>query len=195
MATVRKSLTWPLAPLLELGQVDNALEDLLAHKRIILASNRGPVQYTLNKRGELTAQRGQGGLVSALTSLLRYAKVSWVASSMSAGDREAARLQDNSPQGCLLDDPLRLRLVNVAARTYRRHYQVFANPVLWLVQHSLADTLEDRPASLIWDAWRRGYLPVNRYMAGAILKELSCSDTVPWVFLHDYQLYMVGHFI
>ncbi len=195
MATARQNLTWPPAPLLEAGAADAALRNTLGERRIILASNRGPVQYALDRRGELVAQRGQGGLVTSLTSLVRHARVSWVASCMNAADREAARRQDTSSQGFLMDDALRLRLVNVPDKAYRRHYQVFANPILWFIQHSMADQLLSRPAARVKEAWRWGDLPVNRAMAAGILGELGRGDTVPWVFIHDYHLYLTGHFV
>lgn len=194
MATARERMAWPASPG-AVGDVGDMLKVMLGRKRIILASNRGPVQYSLDRRGALVAQRGQGGLVTALTALLRHARVSWVASSMSAADREASRRLETSPQRRLLDESLKLRLVNVAPNTYRRHYQVFSNPVLWLLQHSLADQLVQRPPMLIKEAWRWGYLPVNRALARAIVDELTQADTVPWVFIHDYHLYLTGHFV
>lgn len=195
MATARDLLTWPQLPAADPGESAETLGAMLGRKRIILASNRGPVQYSLDRRGELVAQRGEGGLVTALTALLRHARVSWVASSMSAGDRVAARRLDQSPQMRMLDDRLRLRLVNVPDLAYRRHYEVFSNPVLWLLQHSLADSLVERPATLIKEAWRWGYVPVNHALARTVLEEMQAPDTAPWVFTHDYHLYLTGHFI
>jgi len=195
LATARERLTLPLSPAADLRGVGDALKLKLGTNRIILASNRGPVQYRRDRRGDLVAQRGQGGLVTALTSLLRHTRVSWVASSMSPADREAARHLERSPKHRLLDDSLRLRLVNVAGNVYRRHYQVFSNPVLWLLQHSLAGELAERPSTMVKEAWRWGYLPVNRALARAVVEELNEPDTVPWVFIHDYHLYLTGLFI
>ena len=41
---------------------------MLAERRLIVASNRGPVDYTLAPDGSLRGQRGIGGLVGALRS-------------------------------------------------------------------------------------------------------------------------------
>ena len=66
----------------------------LSSRRLILASNRGPVEYYLNQDGRLQARRGSGGVVTALTGLSKYVEVVWVASAMGEGDREVApRLQ------------------------------------------------------------------------------------------------------
>lgn len=195
LATARNATTIPPDFLLESSERPDAWKELLGQRRIILASNRGPVQYKIDNRGELVAQRGQGGLVTSLTSVLRQTRVSWVASCMSEGDREAARRQAASPQADLLDDPLRLRLVNVPAKAYRRHYQVFANPILWFLQHSMADQLLRRSPALIREAWLWGYLPVNRAVARGVLQELGRADTVPWVFIHDYHLYPTGYLV
>lgn len=195
MAIAREINNWSASSLAETESVADMLASVLGRRRIIVASNRGPIQYSVDRRGELVAERGQGGLVTALTSLLRYARVAWVASTMTAGDREAARRLETASEPASLDDYLRLRLVDVADKAYERHYQVFANPLLWLVQHSMANELIERPVRLIKEAWRWGYLPVNRAMARGILAELDRADTAPLVFIHDYHLYLTSQYV
>ncbi|MDP2936904.1 MAG: trehalose-6-phosphate synthase [Dehalococcoidia bacterium] len=195
MVTTLRSPNLLVDPPADTGVSGDELKALLGDRRIIFASNRGPVQYALGGRHELTPKRGQGALVTSLTSLLRYARVTWVASCMSAGDREAARRQKCAAQASLLEESLRLRMVQVPARAYKRHYQIFANPILWFIHHSLAGQLLTKPASQVKEAWRWGYMPVNRAMAAAILDELAHPDTVPWVFIHDYHLYLTGHYV
>jgi len=63
----------------------------LSQRRLILASNRGPIEYHLTQGGQLEARRGSGGVVTALSSLSRYVELDWIASAMREGDREAAR--------------------------------------------------------------------------------------------------------
>ncbi|MDP2662257.1 MAG: trehalose-6-phosphate synthase, partial [Dehalococcoidia bacterium] len=194
VATAPELLTWPLSPATAFPDIEDPL-NLMRRKRVVLASNRGPVQYSFDGNGELVSERGQGGLVTALSAVMRHARVAWVAASMSDGDREASRRLDRSSGLRAVDENLRLRLVNVASSTYRRHYEVFSNPVLWLLQHSLGDELIERPSSSIREAWRWGYLPVNRALARAIVEELNEADTMPCVFIHDYHLYLAGHYV
>ena len=54
----------------------------LSGRRLILASNRGPIEYHLSQDGQLQAQRGSGGVVTALSSLSKYVEVDWIASAM-----------------------------------------------------------------------------------------------------------------
>ena len=67
--------------------------EILRERRLVLASNRGPVSYTLAD-GVLRATRGAGGLVTALAALSQYTHVTWVCAAMSEGDRLAAIIPD-----------------------------------------------------------------------------------------------------
>ena len=59
---------------------------------------------------------------------------------MGPGDRlalqRAAGGPISAPNG---GDPLDLRFVNVSQEAYDRYYNVFANPLLWYLQHYLWD--------------------------------------------------------
>ncbi|NUK69397.1 trehalose-6-phosphate synthase, partial [Streptomyces lunaelactis] len=46
--------------------------------QVLVASNRGPVSYTLSKDGSLDARRGGGGLVSGLSAIGSEADALWV---------------------------------------------------------------------------------------------------------------------
>jgi len=65
---------------------DSRLKELcrrrLSARRLILASNRGPIEYYFAEDGELRSRRGSGGVVTALSSLSRYVEIDWVASAM-----------------------------------------------------------------------------------------------------------------
>ena len=63
----------------------------LSPRRLILASNRGPIEYYLTENEELRSRRGSGGVVTALSSLSRYTAIDWIASAMGRGDREMAQ--------------------------------------------------------------------------------------------------------
>ena len=53
---------------------------------IVIVSNRGPVTISKNAEGELVFKRGSGGLVTALTGLAHFKKLTWVACAMSEED-------------------------------------------------------------------------------------------------------------
>ncbi|MGW2215486.1 trehalose-6-phosphate synthase, partial [Nonomuraea sp. NPDC001684] len=59
---------------------------------VLVASNRGPVSFTVDDDGELTMKRGGGGLVSGLSGVAKEHGVLWVCAALSDGDRSAVRL-------------------------------------------------------------------------------------------------------
>ncbi|HEY9765228.1 MAG TPA: hypothetical protein V6C82_02650, partial [Chroococcales cyanobacterium] len=65
--------------------------DLCHEKRrmLVIASNRGPVEF--KRKGNATfLERGQGGLVTALSSLVEVIDTNWVAAPLSPEDAEIA---------------------------------------------------------------------------------------------------------
>jgi trehalose 6-phosphate synthase len=72
------------------------IEQSQSGRRLILASNRGPVEYSLDKNGALRTKRGAGGMVTALQPAIHYAPpggFTWVAVAMTEGDRLVAERQ------------------------------------------------------------------------------------------------------
>ncbi len=154
---------------------------------LVLVSNRGPV--TFGPEGEV--QRGSGGLVTALSGLASHRDAVWVASAMSEYDAEAARGHDgqaftvHSPAGGSYE----VRLVVSDPDAYDRFYNVFANPMLWFIQHYLWD-LSNAPdiRREEIEAFEFGYNVVNEDLARAVVEELEGSPE-PVVMVHDYHLY------
>ena len=175
------------------AEADNALgaaaASLLGDRRLIIATNRGPVTYVSAADGSLRPRRGSGGLVTALGQVGRHVPVTWVAAAMSEGDRRAAadprllRLVAGS------DDAVRLRFASVERPVYEAAYNVIANPLLWFLQHQLWN-LPERPVidAATMRAWERGYLAVNDAFATAVLAQCR-GDRRPRIMLHDYHLY------
>ena len=58
---------------------------------LVLLSNRGPATFERDESGELVPRRGGGGLVTALTGLLRQRDALWIASAMTDEDVEVSR--------------------------------------------------------------------------------------------------------
>ncbi len=72
---------------------------------LILLSNRGPVTFERDDSGELVTKRGGGGLVTALTGLLRQRDALWIASAMTPEDMEASRSHGGEGFEVELDGP------------------------------------------------------------------------------------------
>jgi trehalose 6-phosphate synthase len=166
-------------------------QEMLTRRRLIMASNRGPVDFTLNDDGTLTAHRGSGGVVTALSAVSRFADVTWIASAMSDGDRVASERGEGGRIRVLSDDEnLYVRFVVTPRNVYQRFYSVFCNPLLWFIQHYMWNTPRTPNISkTIYDAWESGYLPVNRAFAEAVAAEAAQDPEPPYVILHDYHLY------
>ncbi|MEJ2150133.1 MAG: hypothetical protein P8Z40_11705, partial [Chloroflexota bacterium] len=61
---------------------------LLGNRALIIASNRAPVAFERDQDGNLTFQRGGGGLVTALTDLCRHTDATWIACAQNEADSD-----------------------------------------------------------------------------------------------------------
>ncbi|MBX5452179.1 MAG: trehalose-6-phosphate synthase, partial [Thermogemmatispora sp.] len=173
-------------------------EPLHAH-RLIIATNRGPVEFYLTQDKVLKSRRGAGGVVTALIEAASRMEVTWVAMAMTEGDRLAARNAE-AECGCI-PSPLpnlkmQLRYVVIPKTAYRKHYDIISNRVLWFLQHYLYDPSSDSfNYQRLQDAWRNGYRVANQAIAEAVNAEIERAETTPVVMLHDYHLYLVAAMI
>jgi trehalose 6-phosphate synthase len=166
-------------------------------RQLIVVSNRGPVGYGRGPNGERIARRGGGGLVTALRSLVSHHDVTWIASAMSAEDREVAAECASEPYVETARDgsPYHLRLVAHDPLAYDWHYNVVANPTLWFLQHYMWGLTEAPDVDLgLHHAWFSGYEPVNRAFADAVVAELDRQPDAA-VFFHDYHLYLAPRMV
>src|SRR5215211_1372397 len=179
-------------------------------QKLIVVSNRGPVTFASDEKGERVAGRGGGGLVTALRSLISHHDVTWIASAMSAEDHEVAEQADGEAikQAAADGSSYRLRFVAHEPQAYDLYYNVVANPVLWFVQHYLWGLAESPDVDQgLHYAWTEGYEAVNRGFADVVLAELERQPEAA-VFIHDYHLYTapariredapeatIGHFV
>ncbi|HWT94583.1 MAG TPA: trehalose-6-phosphate synthase [Solirubrobacteraceae bacterium] len=159
---------------------------------LVLVSNRGPV--TFQPGGEV--KRGTGGLVTALTGLASHRDVVWIASAMTEEDAQRSEeaggpFDVESPAG----GTYQVRLVASDDAAYDRFYNVFANPMLWFIQHYLWD-LSNAPdiRRNEVEAFEYGYNAVNEDLAEAVVEEIDGVDE-PVVMVHDYHLYTLPHLI
>ncbi|MGW5211365.1 alpha,alpha-trehalose-phosphate synthase (UDP-forming) [Streptomyces sp. NPDC004051] len=147
--------------------------------RVLVASNRGPVSYTVEEDGSLRTGRGGGGLVSGLSAIGPDAGSLWVCSALSDGDREAVR------RGVGEDG---VRMLDIPADVHADAYNGIANSVLWFVHHMLYQT----PVEPVFDAeFRRqwaSYEAYNRAFAEALAEEAAQGAAV---MVQDYHLTLV----
>src|SRR5205823_7482994 len=82
-----------------------------------------------------------------------------------------------------------VRLVESDPDAYDRFYNVFANPMLWFIQHYLWD-LSNAPDVRRHEieAFEFGYNVVNEDLARAVVEEIE-GQGEPVVMVHDYHLY------
>src|ERR1044072_2686884 len=115
---------------------------------LVLVSNRGPV--TFQDDGDV--KRGTGGLVTALTGRARHRR----------HEAEGNAFSVRSPAG----GEYQVRLVVSEPDAYDRFYNIFANPMLWFIQHYLWD-LSTAPAVRRneGEAFEYGYNVVNEDLA------------------------------
>ncbi|MGI8511807.1 MAG: alpha,alpha-trehalose-phosphate synthase (UDP-forming) [Solirubrobacteraceae bacterium] len=155
-------------------------------KPLVLVSNRGPVTYE-----EDGMKRGTGGLVTALTGLASHRDATWIASALTDGDVEQARAQDGHPFTVQAPDggEYSIRLVESDPEAFERFYSIFANPILWFIQHYLWD-LSNAPdiRRQEIEAFEFGYNVVNEDLARAVIDEIEGVDE-PVLMVHDYHLY------
>jgi len=154
---------------------------------LVLVSNRGPVTY----QDDGSVKRGTGGLATALIGLASHRDAVWIASAMTDGDVEQS--DEHGGRAFEIEAPhggqFRVRFVASDPEAYDRFYNIFANPMLWFIQHYLWDqsNAPDIRRHEV-EAFEFGYNVVNEDLAEAVLEEIDGVDE-PVVMVHDYQLY------
>jgi trehalose 6-phosphate synthase len=160
---------------------------------LVLVSNRGPVTHGAGGK----VQRGGGGLVTALTGLASHRSVIWIASAMNEHDVEVSRRHGGGPFAVHTPEggDYQVRLVESDPDAYDRFYNVFANPMLWFIQHYLWDlsNAPDIRRDEI-EAFEFGYNVVNEDLARAVVEEIN-GQSEPVVMIHDYHLYTLPELV
>lgn len=178
------------------ARLEDLCQELLAERRLILASNRGPVEYRMDQNGALKLSRGSGGVVTALSAISRHVELTWIASIMGEGDRRVAAKQDGRFQVQLPGQQLYLRFVSSNRNVYHKYYNIFCNPLLWFLQHYMWNSPRTPNIDAkVHDAWENGYIPVNRAFAEAAIDEAGSDKVPPFIMINDYHLYLVGGYI
>jgi trehalose 6-phosphate synthase len=146
-----------------------------------------------------TIKRGSGGLVTALIGLASHREVTWIASAMTDEDVAVARSHGGRPFPVRVGgdefSEYRVKLVASDAAAYDAFYNIFANPMLWFIQHYLWD-LSNAPdiRRHETEAFEFGYNAVNEDLAQAVLEEIEGVER-PVVMVHDYHLYVLPQLV
>jgi trehalose-6-phosphate synthase len=67
---------------------ESLVDDLLAQRTLIIASNRGPVTLSKDEAGNVQFQRGAGGLVTALGGIIQRSEARWIACARTREDSQ-----------------------------------------------------------------------------------------------------------
>jgi trehalose 6-phosphate synthase len=121
--------------------------------QVLVASNRGPVSFSLAGDGALTMRRGAGGLVSGLAGVTGEQggrggqgkgehDVLWVCAALGEADRAASRQAPDGRLDLAGHDVggAAVRMLDIPKATFHRAYNAVANSTLWFVHHLLYDT-------------------------------------------------------
>ena len=156
-------------------------------RRLLIASNRGPVQIGAGPGGRQEVRRGGGGLVSGIVSALSEVGGLWVCAALNDRERVAAR---RAPDGHLAEagldtGGLDVRMLPLDPSTFGRAYNGIANSTIWFVNHQLYDSA-NKP---VFDAgWRRLWTAYERYN-GAFADALAAeAEPGAKVMVQDYHL-------
>jgi trehalose 6-phosphate synthase len=154
---------------------------------VLVASNRGPVAFTLTDDGRLELARGGGGLVSGLSSVLRERDALWVCAALSPADRRATQ----QTEGGRIDQAghdtggMAVRMLDIDPTTFHRAYNAVANSTLWFLHHHLFDTANsphfDRRFRREWDS----YVAYGEAFARALADDAAQGATAV---VQDYHL-------
>jgi trehalose 6-phosphate synthase len=159
--------------------------------RLIIVTNRGPIEFYESRDRSLGTRRGSGGVVTALLGALEHIDATWVSLAMSEADRRAVREEGGELLAVQLDNrQMRLRYVVVPQAVYRNHYDIICNRVLWFLQHYFADREGSLSQVRLQYAWEHGYQAANQALAEAVCAELAHKQGSAVVMLHDYHLYL-----
>ncbi|GGK71217.1 trehalose-6-phosphate synthase [Planomonospora parontospora subsp. parontospora] len=152
---------------------------------ILVASNRGPVSFTVSEDGSLCMRRGGGGLVSGLSEVAKELDMLWVCAALSDGDRGAVRLAPGGRIDQAGYDTGALRMLDIPPATFHRAYNAVANSTLWFVHHLLYDTANTPHFDARFRREWESYQSYNAAFAVALAEEAAHGAQV---LVQDYHL-------
>ncbi len=149
--------------------------------RLVVVSNRLPVVFE-QEDGRWVSRPGSGGLITALTPVLRRRGGLWVGWTGACCEEDSRALH-----GLLAEAGERAGFdfapVTMTAEERDGFYHGFSNEIVWPLFHDLDMRCNFEPE--YWEAYRR----VNRRFAHVIKEHLRDDD---FIWIHDYHLMHVA---
>ncbi|GAB1317908.1 Trehalose-6-P synthase/phosphatase complex synthase subunit [Madurella fahalii] len=145
--------------------------------RLLLISNRLPITIKRSEDGQYTFSMSSGGLVTGLSGLSKTTSFQWYGwPGLEVPEAEAGPMRQQ------LKEKYNAIPVFVDDELADRHYNGFANSILWPLFHY-------HPGEITFDesAWT-AYREVNRLFAKTVLQDVQDGDLI-WV--HDYHLMLL----
>ena len=153
-------------------------------RRLAVISYRLPIVLSRCSRGTWGMVPGSGGLVTALSPVLKHRGGIWIGwVGINAEQTPATNLlNDLISEGTKAAGYL-LKPVSLTRDEVNRYYYGFSNQILWPLFHDLFSHCNFDPS--YWDA----YQEVNGKFARAIIENTGNDD---YVWVQDYQLILTG---
>jgi trehalose 6-phosphate synthase len=150
---------------------------------LVVVSNRGPLSFRLDEKGQLVRGHAAGGLAGSLYPMMAGTGATWVACALSDADRMAL------DQGLMVEDGIRIELLDLEPDVYRMAYDVVSNATLWFCHHHLFDAARRPRSDGRWtEAWE-AYREYNRLFAERVA---AVAPEGGRVLVQDYHLTLVG---
>jgi trehalose 6-phosphate synthase/phosphatase len=148
-------------------------------QRLVVVSNRLPVSLVQEDSGKWTVMPGTGGLVTALSPVLRNRGGIWIGwlGNSTSNDLEDVMLEGSRESG------YRLLPVELTPEEIEGYYLGFSNEVLWMLFHDFISLCNFEPA--YWPVYQQA----NRRFAETIAQHTHGND---YIWVHDYHLLLVA---
>jgi trehalose 6-phosphate synthase len=145
----------------------------------VIASNRLPVELVRGGSGRWQAKSSTGGLVTALTPILRKMKGVWIGWPGPHRVDRSKELLANAGEKLGYE----LKHVLLTKEEINKYYFGFSNQILWPLFHDLLTRCHFDPS--YWST----YQTVNTKFAKVLAENIKEND---YIWIHDYHLMLVG---
>ncbi|MFA5309436.1 MAG: trehalose-6-phosphate synthase [Dehalococcoidales bacterium] len=147
--------------------------------RIVIVSNRLPVELEKDAEGAWQAKVSPGGLVTALSPVVKEKQGMWIG--------WPGIMEPESPEEILAEGEeelgFTLKPVMLTQEEYDKYYLGFSNEILWPLFHDLQSRCNFEPS--YWAA----YEAVNRKFARVIAENTTPND---YIWIQDYHLMLAA---
>ena len=150
------------------------------HDKLIVVSNRLPVTVAKDEAGDWKIASGSGGLVTALSPVLRNRGGKWIG--WLGGEEVPPNLDELLVRGSA-ESGYQLLPVELTSGEIESYYNGFSNSMLWMLFHDFISLCNFEPAN--WPVYQQ----VNQKFAEAAAENSRKND---YIWVHDYHLLLVA---